>query len=265
MYQYAYRIIVPFVLIFLVYCMPIRRQMYLKDAKRNTIKEHRTLDTTILLKEFSYRLKPGDYISVNFINIINNEYDFSKISTINNNQNQGSNLQNNIIVNDTGCVLIPVLGIVSVSGLTIKQAENLLQAKANTMLNNIIVRVRIENFVVYMLGEINKIGPLTSPKDKLTLMEAIAISGGFTEYGNRENLKIIRTEKEGLVHIYYINYSKLDILSTMQIYLLPNDIIIVEPHRVKNIKQYSLPNVTLVVSAISLILLLAANIRIFAN
>jgi polysaccharide export outer membrane protein len=60
---------------------------------------------------------------------------------------------------------------------------------------------------IYVLGEINNPGPYTIERD-MTVLEAIRLAGGFTDFANKSKVKIIR-EKDGKKKDIYINLNKI--------------------------------------------------------
>jgi polysaccharide export outer membrane protein len=66
------------------------------------------------------------------------------------------------------------------------------------------------------------------PQDKLNIYEALALGGGLTRFGNRRNIILIRQEGDKIMH-YKLNLSDSKISGKDYYYVLPNDVIIVEP------------------------------------
>ena len=77
-------------------------------------------------------------------------------------------------------------------------------------------------------------------QDKLNIYEALALGGGLTRYGNRKNIILIRQEGERIMH-HKLNLSDSKIASKDYYYILPNDVIVVEP--LSSISS-SYPNIT---------------------
>ncbi len=242
-------------------CVPVKKQLIVKDYKRKTLKELRLTDTTLIYQPFEYKLKPSDVLSISLTSLAKGEYDLSSLSqqgniSMNSGNNGGTQQAGGITgytVSDSGFVIFPVLGKINVSNLSLKQSQLLVQQKVNEILDNTTANVRMLNYYIYMMGEISTQGRLFAPTDKLTLLEAIAIAGGFTDFSDRANIKIVRNQGN-TAHIYYVNMANQDLLTKPQIYLLPNDIVIIEPLRAKVVKTYAIPNISLVVSSLTLIL-----------
>lgn len=258
-----------FFVLALFQCVPVRKQLVLKDKKFKTLKGFRTVDTTLTYPYYSYKLKKNDILSLNFSSITKGEYDISQLGQQGNygaagGRMMGGGMQNGpgntgFIVNDTGYVVIPVLGALKLEGYTLKEAEKLIQTKTNELLVNTHVNVRLISFFIYMMGEIGSQGQVFAPGDRLTLIEAIALSGGFTDYSDRQHIKIIRNQNH-TAHIYYVDLSDQNFITQSQIYLLPQDIVVIEPLRAKVVKNYAIPNITLMLSTVTFMLSLTLTI-----
>lgn len=98
------------------------------------------------------------------------------------------------LVDDSGSIKLPLLGEISCNGLVKEQLEE--KIKTALVVNKIaidpIVTVRITNFKITILGEVNKPGVINVSNEKINIVEAIGLAGDLTIYANRENLLLIR-------------------------------------------------------------------------
>lgn len=189
-------------------CVPMRKQIILQDKTRKTIKSLQEVDTILNNSEFKYKLKPKDLLSVTMNNIINkSEYDISALSG--GFQNQAQFNQNGILngyeIDSLGKIMLPILGYIKVDSLTVQEAERQIQTVAKKYIDNIVVSVKMVNYFVYVMGETNVQGRLIINQERITLLEAIALSGGFKEFANRSKIKIIR-DLGNKTHIYYVDF-----------------------------------------------------------
>ena len=98
--------------------------------------------------------------------------------------------------------------------------------------SNPIVRVHFVNFRVNVLGEVKTPGAISVKKERFSVLDALAEAGDLTEYGERENVLLIR--EEGDKKIYYrFNLNNSDILTSPYFYLKQNDVIYVEPNEIR--------------------------------
>lgn len=248
--------------------------MIFQDKKKKSVKALHKTDTTLVMLAYEYKLKPGDILAISIGSIIKTESDLTQafqvgnasagnmISNGMNMQGQANNqsLNTGFMVENSGEINVPIVGKIKIQGLTIQEAKAEIQKQVDKYIGNTLVNVRMLNFYISLLGEVTIQGRITAENDKLTLLDAIALAGGFKEFANRNYLKIIRRD-ELKTHIFYLDITDQDILVSKDIYLHPNDVIIVDPMRAKNLRTYSISNITLGISAISLVIALSFSFR----
>ena len=98
---------------------------------------------------------------------------------------------------------------------------------------NPIVTVRMASYHVSVLGEVTKPGIISVPQEKMSILEALAQAGDLTIYGKRDNVLLIRQDAAGEKHTYRMNLNDANIINSPFYYLQQNDIIYVEPNKVK--------------------------------
>jgi polysaccharide biosynthesis/export protein len=143
------------------------------------------------------------------------------------NSNSGA-LMNGYLVSPEGNIKFPVLGKVSVGGLTRIEIEQKIESLLEAYVKDPIVDVRIINFSVTVLGEVGSPGKVQVADGNLSMPELIAMSGDISYNGRRENITIIR-EEDGVRKIGYIDMTKSDLFDSPYYYLKQNDIVYVEP------------------------------------
>ncbi len=208
-----------------------------------------------------YKIHSQDilYIKISSTNKEINEY--FEVNTGRQNIQQGGQ-QNSFYlrgftVNDSGYVIVPVLGKMHVEGFTIKEAQELVQEKTDALLNNAIATVKLVSFYITFLGEVNNQGKITVMQDEINILDAISMAGGIGDYGNKQNVLVVRQTKDG-TKTFRVDLTKRDLLTSEQFYMLPNDMVIVEPMKNKSfqlgVRDYSLL-LTTVTSTITMVLL----------
>ncbi|MBK8606768.1 MAG: SLBB domain-containing protein [Chitinophagaceae bacterium] len=100
------------------------------------------------------------------------------------------------------------------------------------LLSNPTVIVRFLNFKVTVLGQVGAQGILTVPGEKLTVIEAIGLAGGITDFGKKDNVRILR-EINGKRETGVIDLSSKDIFDSPYYYLVQNDVLIVDETKQK--------------------------------
>ena len=102
-------------------------------------------------------------------------------------------------VSQDGFISFPLVGKVNVSGLDIIAAEEKIAALLERdYLINPSVKILVKEYSskkVFVLGEVKNPGSLSIPQDKkLTVIEAIAMAGGFSTTAAIDGTRIIRVE-----------------------------------------------------------------------
>ena len=138
------------------------------------------------------------------------------------------------LVETDGTINYPLLGRLSVAGLTRRQLVDMIQAKLEKggFLKDPIVTVRFQNFRISILGEVNRPGTYNISSERITLFEALSMAGDLTIHGRRDRVAVMR-EIEGVRTILYHDLRSMDVLQSPAYYLKQNDMIYVEPNRVR--------------------------------
>ena len=208
-----------------------------------------------------YTLKPGDvlYIQIltqdpNISNLFNNKGIGSAASATNMFMNDASQYLYGYSVSDSGYVQLPVLGNIKVSGLSINQATESIQKSTSKYLTDGIAVVKLLSYKITVLGEVKRPGVFTNFKDNLTIFEGLGFAGDLTDYAERTNVLLMRQTPDGVKTIR-LNLQDKNILFSEAYYLVPNDMVVVEPRKGK-LFSMNQPNVSLYLSIISTTLLL---------
>lgn len=147
----------------------------------------------------------------------------------------GGSLQGYLVDNE-GNIEFPIIGKLHVAGLTKTQCEDLIKSKVAPYLaatENPIVTVRMASYRVTVIGEVGHPGVVSVPTEKMSVIEALAQSGDLTIYGKRTNVMLIREDAEGEKHIHRLNLNDANLINSPYYYLQQNDILYVEPNKVK--------------------------------
>ncbi len=137
-----------------------------------------------------------------------------------------------IEVNSNGEISLPLLGRVSVGGLTLVEAENSLAEKLNRdFIVNPSVSIRVKEYhgrTVVVLGQVKKPGAYVFPQSgRLTLMEAVALAGGFTDIAAIDRLRLIR-KISGEQKVYQVNVRDIINGKRPDVEIVPGDLITVQ-------------------------------------
>ena len=135
-------------------------------------------------------------------------------------------------VNSDGEILIPVLGTLKVGGSMLNEAREIIQEVSDKHFNNATVECKLLSFKFTVIGEVRVPGTYVNYNNYLTVLEAIGRAGGIDDYGRRDKVTIVRPIAGG-TKTFTLNLQDKAILSSEAYFLLPNDVIIVEPESKK--------------------------------
>ena len=167
------------------------------------------------------------------------------------------------LVDNHGNIEFPVVGTLHVGGMTKKEAEDLVKSKVKPYLaetENPIVTVRMASYHVSILGEVTKPGIISVPQEKMSILEALAQAGDLTIYGRRDNVILIRQDAQGEKHYHRLNLNDANVINSPFYYLQQNDIIYVEPNKVKAQNSAIGSSTTLWFSAVGTLISIASLI-----
>jgi len=174
-------------------------------------------------------------------------------------QNETSLFINGYTVSDSGNIEIPILGKVRVAGKTMDEAITSIRDRADKYLKDATVIVKLISFKVSVIGEVNRPGTYNNFNNQLTVLEAISLAGDITDYGNRKKILVLRPTADG-TRSFRLDLTNSNILSSDGFFLLPNDIVYVEPIKNKSFRM-NMPAISLAFSSISTLILIINFLR----
>ena len=170
-----------------------------------------------------------------------------------------NNLSNNndpsiryYLIDANGNIDFPLIGEIHLAGLKKSEAAKCITDAIypKYIKERPTVDVRIMNFSVTVLGQVKTPGIVKSDNERLNIFEAIAKAGDLDIRGERNNVKIIRTQPDGNREVAVINLHDKDILTSPYYTLQQNDIIYVTPNRSAAQGAWQMPNAIGVTSTI---------------
>jgi len=167
-------------------------------------------------------------------------------------------LQTGFEINEGGELGLPEIGMISLAGLTIPEAENLIEERLTGYFETPIVRIQMLNFHFSIMGEVYNEGRFTTYNTKNTIFDAILMAGNLTEFADRKNIKVIRTI-DNTSQVIYLDPLDEEMLMAKNYYLQPDDMIVVPPLKARFWRRYIIPDAStalaLLTAAISIFLL----------
>lgn len=222
---------------------------------------------------YDARLKPKDMLS---ITIVSSEPEASRIYNLVVPQLSdpgGSNLLYSqpslqaYMVDNDGSIELPIFGKIRVTGLTTSQLEGVIHKKLESAFTKEIpiVTIRIINYSINVLGEVQNPGKFVSANERLTILEALSLAGDLTIYARRDNIKILREDADGTKRYYSLNLNDKDIIYSPGFYLEQNDVVYVEPNKSRSRSSKFGAAETFGISSLSILLTLTSLILTIFN
>jgi len=181
----------------------------------------------------------GDILSVEIFTIdLNATISVNAVSNAPIATTGGANIDyepNGLIVDKNREIDVPELGKIAVENLTIEQVQAVVKARAMTYFNDPIVIVKSKSFKLTFLGEFQKTGTFIIQRPKLTIVDALGLSGGLTDYGRRDDILLLRQNQDNTLSTIRINLLSSNILKSPYYYLQSNDVLLANPTRSKGI------------------------------
>lgn len=168
-----------------------------------------------------YVIRRGDLLSVGVFS--NNGYEL--VDVINRDATGFSPLE--YTVKQSGYVVLPMLDSVSVSGLTISEAEQILVKKYSYYFVNPYLRIEVRNRNVYIFKGRQGATVVTLDRENMNLLEVLGKSGGIPAGGKAYDIRILRGEITNPT-VFDIDLSTVDGMSRANLTMQANDIVYIE-------------------------------------
>ena len=155
-----------------------------------------------------------------------------------------------------GYIDFPVLGRLYVAGMTKSEIASFIKKRLmdENLINDPVVTVEFMNLYYSILGEVNSPGKYMITKDQITLLEALSMAGDLTIYGKRDAVFVVR-EEDGQRVTHWVDLRTQDLFHSPVYYLKQNDVIYVQPNKVRagqsTINENSVKSVSLWISIAS--------------
>ena len=197
--------------------------------------------TSMLVDNYEHKLVPNNRLSILVFN-------HPELSTRDVRAQVSPADERGALIDRDGTINIPLVGVVRIAGLTAREAGDLLSREYARYIKNAHVTLEVLNKRVYVLGEVRNPGRVNIIEDTGNILEAIASSGGMTNFAERNSIKIIRgTQRNPIVKT--VNLTQLSSLGSGNLTLQPNDVVYIQPNklRLRNMAiEEALPGINIV-------------------
>src|SRR5665647_462803 len=215
-------------------CRSTKNMKYFQDLVGN---EQKGLSAPIP----NYLIKSDDnlYINIQSMNMEVNQL-FSPSKSVNNGGGTqsdygqvSSQYLNGYLVSQKGMIILPVIGEVRVIGLSEEGAKDAIQKRVDEYYKDATVKVKIMTFKVTILGEVKAPGVYYNYNKSITVLDALGMASGTTDDASIRSVLVIRNTDAGNKS-YRLNLTEKSTMASEAFYLVPNDVLYIEPDRYKN-------------------------------
>ena len=245
-FRFRWLITLVFLLPALAGCVVQEKLPYLQNSQYSTTQPVVTANAPV-----PYKLQPSDILSVKVQSV---QPELNQLFNINNSQgifsgDPGVLYLNGYPVDEDGNIVLPTVGKLKMAGLTLDQAQALVQQQVNRYVRDANVLVKLLSFRVTVLGEVRTPGRYFVYNSQATVLEALGLAGDLTEFGNRQNVKLVRQTEKGS-EVVLLNLTDSALLRSPYYYMRPNDALYVEPMKART-SRGNLGNLGVIFAGIS--------------
>lgn len=199
-----------------------------------------------------YKIQKRDILYIKVLSLnkeVTEVINAAPISSANLYSNEASYYLYGYNVNDIGEIELPLIGKVHVEGRTLEEAKDEISKSADIILKDATVIVKLISFKFSVLGEVLRPGVYQNFNNQLTVLEALSQAGDITPFGDRKKILVLRPMISG-TKTFRLDLTDKKLLSSEGFFLLPNDIVYVEPVKSRNFRT-NIPTYTLFFTAIT--------------
>jgi polysaccharide export outer membrane protein len=196
-----------------------------------------------------YRLQVNDEIIYRVITM-----DETLAKTLSSNENTNSQYANSYRIYSDGTVDIPFLAPVKLAGLTELEAQDTLRKAFREIIPDADVKLAMYNKRFTVMGDARS-GVYNIYKERMTIFQALAMSGDLMNSGDRRHVRIIRPRGNGEPMVMEFDIRPNSIINSEYYYVYPNDLIYVSRDSGSFYKQSSYSGfLALITSSVSLLI-----------
>lgn len=181
---------------------------------------NRTLPVYTKSQYNDYKIQVNDEL---IYRLITSDETISKIIT-----SSSSSGQNQISyrVYTDGTIDLPFISHIPVAGLTLEEASVVIENSFKKLIPDAVIKLSLANKTFTIFGDAGS-GIFPIYKEKLTIFQALSMSGDFSETSDRKHIRIIRESESG-TQILNFDIRPKSIIDSKYYYIYPNDIIYVQ-------------------------------------
>lgn len=170
-----------------------------------------------------YTIKINDEIIFRLITV---DETISKLITPPNNSNNLNNILSYRVYPD-GTIDLPFVKGIPVEGLTVREAEESVEKKIREIIPDAVVKLGLMNKTFTVIGDAGT-GVYQISRDRLTIYQALSMSGEINHSGDFKHVRILREVLDGKTKVLEFDIRPKSVIESQYYYIYPNDIIYVQ-------------------------------------
>lgn len=214
-------------------CTAIQRTAYIQDAQDNA--------AVNVAHESQIRIKPHDRLTVvvsskdpelaSPFNVMTSYNSLTNSPMGQTSVNGSQSLQIRTVGAD-GNLYMPIIGNVQCVGKTRTELADMIAKRIidGGYIADAAVNIQFADMKLFVMGEVARPGEFDVTRDQVTILEALAMAGDMTIYGNRENVTVVRKEN-GQTKTYRVNLLDAQCFASPAYYLQQGDVVYVQPKK----------------------------------
>ena len=159
-----------------------------------------------------YRLMPGDKLRIEVY--------------------KDDHLSQSLQIRPDGKITLPLAGDLPAAGRTSMELRDSISAALKDYIANPVVTVIVVETtpqLVYVTGEVSKPGALPLVNGRMSIVQAIAMAGGFTDFAKRKDVLVMRKTTRGMETLHFNYKEALDDGNRHEpLQLMPGDTVVVK-------------------------------------
>lgn len=138
-------------------------------------------------------------------------------------------------VDENGWLDFPIIGKIECAGKTRSELANEIAKKIieGEYISDALVNIQFADMKFFVLGEVARPGQFDITRDKITVLEALAMAGDMTIFGNRSNVAVIRRNGDKEYEVFELNFLEGNQMTSPAFYLQQGDVVYVQPNKYK--------------------------------
>ena len=195
-------------------------------------------------QQLDIRVRPEDKLSIIVTTqdpALSNLFNLVRVQTKLGNTTSSTTTASNSSDGNTSCYTVdshgdinfPVLGRLHIGGMTRQEVAAYIEERLreSELVKDPIVTLEFANTGISVIGEVARAGRYEFNKDRMSILDAIAMAGDLTPTGQRENVVVLREDGTGRQRAYRIDLTDMaSVAASPAYYLQQNDVIYVEPN-----------------------------------